>query len=868
MRSLLNAGVLAAISFAALVAPAPAAEEKSNPKTYIVLVGVGSFDDKQIKPRPTAEADAAAFYDLFTSKEHLGVDGPQIRLLTSNRDAKRNGEPATKANILKAMKWAATNAKADDLVVIGLFGQGAPVGDRTCYFGADATHKDRSKNAVSAAEIEAEFKEVKTQKLCVMIDVNLKGFVPAPNEAVIEPNILDMVRVFVGNEDKEEHALPAGRVVYLASNAVVDHIDKEKNGLFTEVMIAALKGAADKEGYEPDGLVTIDELTAYLEAEMPKQARALGTSREQKEQAPVAWGTRLSHFELTKNPAITPKTTQRLAKIEALAKDGKLTKDVADEASRLLSRMPKLKAQQEMRKNYQKLADGGIDVDACLATRTRISKEMKLDREDAEAFATKVLAGVKVLRESYVRDLNQGELVAWAVRGLFRRVEEKVPTDLRKQLDNAKNLKRPQLHELLADVRERLGKREDLAANKDVDLSLQMMMSHLDPYTTYIDKDMLRQLQSQLTGEFTGIGVQIRRDMVRDGLLVVTPIKGGPAYRAGIKAGDLITEITREVDSEGNVIDPPEVISTKGMRVDDAVKKILGQPRTKVKIKVEREGSDKPLVFELQRSQVQVETVVGFSRKPDDSWDYTIDKENKIAYIRLTQFGPSSARDMEQAVRKLEKEGIKGLVFDMRFNPGGLLTAAVRISDLFIDDGLIVTIKPRPGTGEEQSYGGEHEGSVLGFPIACLVNGGSASGSEIVAACLQDHKRAVVIGERSYGKGSVQNVTDFASTGAKIKLTTASFWRPNGKNLNKASTKGSEDEDWGVRPDPGYSISLSVKERGDLYEHLHNQEVIPRRDAPSKDAKSEFKDRQLESALDYLKNQIKTAAKAAPKKAG
>jgi carboxyl-terminal processing protease len=150
--------------------------------------------------------------------------------------------------------------------------------------------------------------------------------------------------------------------------------------------------------------------------------------------------------------------------------------------------------------------------------------------------------------------------------------------------------------------------------------------------------------------------------------------------------------------------------------------------------------------------------------------------------------------------------------------------------------------------------------------MVCLVNGYSASGSEIVAACLQDHNRAKIVGERSYGKGSVQNVQPFEE--GELKLTIASFWRPNGKNLNKLSTSGKDDDEWGVMPDKGYLVKLSRKERDELAEHQRNQEIIPRRDLPSEKEKSEFKDRQLEKALEYLRGQIKTAAKLSSKKAG
>src|SRR5260370_29509870 len=151
---------------------------------------------------------------------------------------------------------------------------------------------------------------------------------------------------------------------------------------------------------------------------------------------------------------------------------------------------------------------------------------------------------------------------------------------------------------------------------------------------------------------------------------------------------------------------------------------------------------------------------------------------------------------------KIHKEGIGGMILDLRFNPGGLLSSAVQISDLFIDDGKIVTIRPR--AGHETTERGRHDGKkLLDFPMVCLVNGMSASGSEIVAACLQDHERALIMGERSYGKGSVQNIQPFE--GGELKLTTASFWLPNGQDLNKSSTSGKMKPDGGSRPNKGFT---------------------------------------------------------------
>jgi len=290
------------------------------------------------------------------------------------------------------------------------------------------------------------------------------------------------------------------------------------------------------------------------------------------------------------------------------------------------------------------------------------------------------------------------------------------------------------------------------------------------------------------------------------------------------------------------------------MPISKAVKIILGQKDTKVKLTIKREGVEQPFDVEITRSVIEVESVMGVRRKANDDWDYMIDPANKIGYIRLTSFARNSYRDMLRVMDDLTAAGIKGFILDLRFNPGGLLDSAIKITDLYVDDGLIVSIRPR--VGRESKFRGRRAGSLLDFPMVCLVNGYSASGSEIVSAALQDHKRALIIGERSYGKGSVQNIQDFEE--GEIKLTTATFWRPNGKNLNKLSTAGRDEDEWGVMPDK--IVKLTAKEREDLAEHQRNAEIIERPDRRAKD-KKEFKDKQLEAAVQYLRGQIKMAAR-------
>jgi len=464
--------------------------------------------------------------------------------------------------------------------------------------------------------------------------------------------------------------------------------------------------------------------------------------------------------------------------------------------------------------------------------------------------------------KEYVKELKQPELVGNAIKGLYSRLEEKLPPELLKRVESAKDLSAQELSALLADTRQNLGKREDLEKNKDIDISLQRMMAKLDPYTTYIDAETKAAFDKDVQGNFTGIGVQIRRDSVSDMLLVVTPIKGSPAFKAGMQAGDIITRIVRTVDSNGSPLKEPEVISTKGMATTEAVKKILGKPGTPVTVTIQREGQPAPKDINLIRARIEVESVLGFKRKPNADWDYMIDPKSKIAYIRLTNFARNSARDMSRALDEVRKQAsadkqvLRGLVFDLRFNPGGLLDSAVLISDMFVDDGLIVSIRPRGR--QETKFNGSAEGSLTDFPMVCLVNSGSASGSEIVSAALQDHHRAYIIGERSFGKGSVQNIKEFGE--GEIKLTTATFWRPSGKNLNKSSTAGKEEDTWGVKPN--LEVKLNRKERDDLFDHFRDTEIIePEGGRPNKESKPAYVDKQLEEALKYLRGQIGSASR-------
>ncbi len=325
-------------------------------------------------------------------------------------------------------------------------------------------------------------------------------------------------------------------------------------------------------------------------------------------------------------------------------------------------------------------------------------------------------------------------------------------------------------------------------------------LERLDPHSSYITPHEYKQFEKQSEGKFGGVGIQVGFGRQNTGqLTVISPMPGTPAYEAGVLAGDLILKIDGK--------------STENMRMNEAVDLIQGDPGQKVTLTVLHEGGKEPVDLSITRAIIEVSSVLGDRRKPDNlrAWDFMLDDANKIGYIRLTHFSRTASKEMRDAVEELQRRGARGLVLDLRNNPGGLLKEAREVSDLFLTGGRIVSTKGR--NHKEEAYDAKSEGTLMvpteKYPMVVLVNKYSASASEIVAAALQDHGRAVVIGERSYGKGSVQNIIEMHEGGDRsaLKLTTASYWRPSGKNIHRFPDSKETDE-WGVRPnDSGYKLT-------------------------------------------------------------
>lgn len=376
---------------------------------------------------------------------------------------------------------------------------------------------------------------------------------------------------------------------------------------------------------------------------------------------------------------------------------------------------------------------------------------------------------------------------------------------------------------------------------KDVDrkelmqAAIEGMLHKLDPHSNYISPDEMQAFNEAIKQEFGGIGIRVDIDRRTGRLLVISPLPGTPAYNAGVKAGDLIVEI------EGK--------STDGFSIRDAQKLLKGKPGEKVTIGVIHAGDEDVTQIPIERARIQVNTVMGDHYDANGQPEYLIDSKRKIGYVRLTHFSDHSAVELETALAKLKEQGMRGLVLDLRDNPGGLLSQAIEIADMFIDEGKIVSTKGR--NSPERSWSAQKLTTVTHVPMTVLINHSSASASEILSACLQDHKRAKIVGERSYGKGSVQNVITLAGTHSALKLTMASYHRPSGENIHRFP--GAKDSDvWGVMPDDGFAYRMNRDERRAYDLNRRARDVISASGPP----KTDYKDPQLALALEYLDKQL------------
>jgi carboxyl-terminal processing protease len=317
------------------------------------------------------------------------------------------------------------------------------------------------------------------------------------------------------------------------------------------------------------------------------------------------------------------------------------------------------------------------------------------------------------------------------------------------------------------------------------------MTSELDENSEYIPIQDYESFQDSINQEFAGIGIFVEQSEAGSPVRVVTPLVGSPALKAGVRPGDLIIRVD---DVDVSSMDLPEVS-----------KRLKGPINTLVNLLVRRDDGE--FALSVTRDTIPLPSVIGDHRGENDRWVYRLADDPTIAYVRLTSFGEKTVAETAQVLVDLDNE-FRGLVLDLRGNGGGLLQAAADISDMFMDRGKIVSTRIRGGKAEDEFNA--RPGTLVdhGKPIAVLINGNSASASEIVAACLQDHGRAAVVGTRSYGKGTVQNILPLQYGRSALRLTVARYYRPNGENIHR-SKDATEEDQWGVSPDEGMAIELN-----------------------------------------------------------
>lgn len=365
-----------------------------------------------------------------------------------------------------------------------------------------------------------------------------------------------------------------------------------------------------------------------------------------------------------------------------------------------------------------------------------------------------------------------------------------------------------------------------------------------DPYTVYVPARDTAEFTKDLTGEYVGIGAEVG---MRDGwFTILTPLDDSPAWRAGVMADDRVVAIDGE--------------STEGWSTDQCIDKLMGEPDTDVTITVERSGGERTEIT-ITRAPIHVNPVKGFARdnQGQGEWRFLLDPENGIAYVRLSQFTPDSAQELAQALNSANQAaegGLNGLILDLRFNPGGVLEQAVRVADMFIDDGVIVSTEGR--TSRERVERAHKPGTLTDLPIVVLVNGQSASASEILSGALSDHGRAIVLGTRTFGKGLVQTVRSLPGNGGVLKMTEQRYALPSGRLIQRED----DSTEWGVDPTPGYFLPLTDDETIAMLSARRQQEIIALDDAPEvvgADAIVEaLEDPQLAAALRVVRHRVES----------
>lgn len=572
------------------------------------------------------------------------------------------------------------------------------------------------------------------------------------------------------------------------------------SNLFFAKLSDGLAGQADRAGGEPDGWISTTELIDFLREQVPSSL-VLGND-------PQRW--------LGRNPSHRSKLDTRRAALVALQDKGELDEADLAQGLKLLERLPRFVEDQRLRQAFIELAAGTKPAAEVQALRRQLLSQRQLDDTQSIAFARRI---EQVYAEILKRHVHPDDAPAALEEGCF---------DLAEAFDCLEEAwVAPAIADILAAsptdanpplarFRARLGRRPTVQEPAETIL-VRGMLHSLDPYSAYLAADVFRDTLQQSRGRFTGIGVVLQESPWDRTLRVLMPIPGGPAAQSGLLEDDLILAV--------------DGAATIDIGTEEASRRLSGEPRSSVSLEIAR-GPKSRQTLAIKREDVPLVTVIGFERQGAD-WSYWLRSPKnetdpypfRPAYIRITRFARDTADRLRRILRQLESEGMTHLVLDLRFNPGGLMESAVDVADLFIDDGLILRIRDRQG--QDRQRRAVRTGTFRDHQLVVLINGESASGSEIVAAAIEDNQRGIVAGSRSFGKGSIQEIVALPDAQTGLKITSALFLRGNGQNLERfLGGRRPSTDTWGVRPHPKWEWNHYREEVERLRAELARQQYL------------------------------------------
>jgi carboxyl-terminal processing protease len=495
--------------------------------------------------------------------------------------------------------------------------------------------------------------------------------------------------------------------------------------------------------------------------------------------------------------------------------------------------------------------------------------------DEARAFAGQLVGIADEISRMYVRPVSRRELLRTALTGLYEDMGKPVPDDLDAALERAEatppaptpaspadgapappvDVGRAALMAIVGQARCELGDPAKLRNGNDLRLSLQSMLKCLDPYCALVGADELRRAQVPEQSRYD-LGLDVAEDGNLGILRIKSVVLGSPAQRAGLRPGDQITHV------QGEAVDPESYAGfatlLHSLPGEAPIARDPGGQSANVLLTVRRNSDAKPREITLEFEHYEPEQVLGVRRESCGGWTYWVDEERKLAHVRIGSLDHGVTDELTQVLADLKQAGLRGLILDLRWSPGGYLIEATRLAGLFIPDGMIARTrsKNRFGQWDEQEYASHGVAAFLDFPLVVLVNGETSGGAELIAAALQDHQRAVIAGQRTLGKASIQTQEALPLENTGLKLTSGTFHRPNGKALHRFPDSRPND-DWGVRPMPEHDTPVSADLSRQLREWWLQLSLRPAEEREILPLDDPANDPQREAALRVLEGMVK-----------